>query len=81
MIGSVRPHHRADALGRRALAQDDGVVGRAAGDERRAKSLRDRQRHDEDGDDHRDAAGGHRGRALADDHRAQVVVGNQTHNV
>src|SRR5580765_4287202 len=39
----------------------------------------DRQGHDEHGDDHGDAAGGHRRGPLADQHRAQVVTAYETH--
>ena len=72
----VGPRHGAERLRGGALAQHDRVLRRSARDERRAETLRDRQRHHEDRDDHRDAAGGHRGRALADDHRTQVVAGD-----
>src|SRR5262249_34551716 len=63
----------------RSLAQQDGVVVRSAGDQRAAESLRDRHRHHEHGDHHGDAHRRHRRRALAHDHRAQVVVGDQSH--
>src|SRR5207248_4729350 len=46
-----------------------------------AEALRDGERHHEHGDHHGDPAGGHRGRALPNDHRGQVVVCYQSHAV